>query len=206
GKPAAGVQLVLLQLQAGMQPVANTKSGAQGEFTLENPGIGGQPMLLRAIYNEINFHQPVPPGSSQVDINGYDATKDAKFISVISGIVFFQPADQTLTVGEEYAVQNNSQPPKAYYLSAGDFEFTLPADAKLNQVAAAGSAGMPTAQAPIDRAKGHYAIAYPFRPGQSTVRLSYEVPYPSNSASVPVTSPYAAGRLVVVAPTSMQIT
>jgi hypothetical protein len=65
---------------------------------------------------------------------------------------------------------------------------------------------MPVAQATIDKTKGRYAIAYPFRPGQSTVRLSYEIPYPSNSANVPVASPYAAGRLLVVAPPSVQIT
>src|SRR5262249_56321116 len=116
--------------------------------TLENSGIGAQPMLLRAIYNEINFHQPVPPGSSQVDITVFDATKDAKSIAVISRIVFFQPNDQTLTVGEEYAVQNNSQPPRAYYLPTGNFEFTLPADAKLNQIAAPGSRRWSPAHAP----------------------------------------------------------
>jgi len=206
GKAAADVQIVLLQLQAGMQPVANAKSDAQGQFTVENAGIGAQPMLLRAIYNDINFHQPVPPGTAQVDITVYDATKDPKAISVVSRIVFFQPNDQTLTVGEEYAIQNNTQPPKAYFLAAGDFEFTLPSDAKLGQVAAAGSAGMPVAQAPIDKTKGRYAIAYAFRPGQSTVRLSYEIPYASNAANVPVASPYAAGRLLVVAPPSVQIT
>ena len=63
GKPAAGVQVVLIQLQGGMQPVANTQSNAQGQFTFDNPGLGAQPMLVRAVYRGINFHQPVPPGT-----------------------------------------------------------------------------------------------------------------------------------------------
>jgi hypothetical protein len=205
GKPAAGVPLILMQLQGGMQPVANAKSDGAGQFTIENAGIGAQPMLLRAVYNDINFHQPVPPGSSDVDITVYEVTKDAKTISVVSRIVIFQPNGSTLTVGEEYAVQNNSQPPKAYFLPSGNFEFKIPEDGKLQQVAASGAAGMPVAQAPIDKTKGRYAVAYAFRPGQSTIRYSYEIPYANNAAAVTVVSPYAAGRVVVVAPPTVQI-
>lgn len=206
GKPAAGVQLILLQLQGSMQPVANAKSDSQGQYTIDNAGIGAQPMLLRAVYNDINFHQPVPPGTSQVDITVYEPTRDANAIAIASRIVVFQPNGATLTVGEEYSVQNNSQPPKAYFLPAGNFDFQLPAEAKLQQVAAAGTAGMPVMQAPIEKNRGRYAIAYAFRPGQSTVRLSYEIPYPGNTANVQVASPYAAARLLVVAPPSVQIT
>jgi hypothetical protein len=205
GKPAAGVQLILLQLQGGMQPVANAKSDAQGQFTIENAGIGAQPMLLRAVFNDINFHQPVPPGKSEVDITVYEPTKDPKTISVISRIVFFQPNGPALTVGEEFAVQNNSQPPKAFFQPGGNFEFKIPENAKLQQVAASGSAGMPVVQAPIDKTGGKYAIAYAFRPGESTIRYSYELPYAGNAATVPVESPYGAGRLLVVAPPTMQI-
>src|SRR5262249_10232896 len=156
--------------------------------SIDNAAIGAQPMLLRAVYNDINFHQPVPPGASQIEITVYDATRDPKSISIASRIVIFQPTGSGLTVGEEYSVQNNSQPPKAFFLASGNFEFKVPEDAKLQQVAAASSAGMPVTQAPIDKNKGRYAIAYAFRPGPSTVRLSYELPYPNNSATVPVAS------------------
>jgi hypothetical protein len=205
GKPAAGVQLILLQLQGGMQPVANAKSDAQGQFTIENAGIGAQPMLLRAVFNDINFHQPVPPGKSEVDITVYEPTRDPKTISVISRIVFFQPNGSALTVGEEFAVQNNSQPPKAFFQPGGNFEFKIPENAKLQQVAASGSAGMPVVQAPIDKTGGKYAIAYAFRPGESTIRYSYELPYAGNAATVAVESLYGVGRLLVVAPPTMQI-
>jgi len=193
-------------LRGTMQPVANLKSDVQGHFTLDNPSLGGQPMLLRAVYNDIDFHQPVPPGTSQVDITVYDATRDPKAVSVISRIVFFQPNGATLTVGEEYALQNSSQPPKAYILPAGDFEFTLPENAKLDQVAAAGSAGMPIAQAPIDKGKGHFAIAFAFRPGESEVRLSYQVPYTGDAATVKILTTYGGGRLLLVAPPTVKLT
>src|SRR5689334_22960835 len=64
GKPAAGVEVILLQLQGGMQPVANTKSNAQGQFAFNSDSLGAQAMLVRAVYKGVNFHQPAPPGRS----------------------------------------------------------------------------------------------------------------------------------------------
>lgn len=206
GKPAPGVAVMLIQLQGGMQPVANTQSDAQGQFTFDNPGLGAQPMLVRAVYRGINFHQPVPPGKSDVEVAVYEPTKDAKAISVTTRVVFFQPNGTTLIVGEEYSLQNDTKPPEAYFRADGNFEFSVPEGAQLQQVAASGPAGMPVVQAPIDKTKGHFAIAYAFRPGENTVRYSYEIPYPNNTASVKIPpSAYAARRLLVVAPPSVQI-
>jgi hypothetical protein len=206
GKPAPGVTVMLIQLQGGMQPVANTQSDAQGQFTFDNPGLGAQPMLVRAVYRGINFHQPVPPGKSDVEVAVYEPTKDAKAIAVTTRVVFFQPNGPTLIVGEEYSLQNDTQPPEAYFRADGNFEFSVPEGAQLQQVAASGPAGMPVVQAPIDKSKGHFAIAYAFRPGENTVRYSYEIPYPNNTAAIKIPpSAYAARRLLVVAPPSVQI-
>ena len=206
GKTAAGIEVILIQLQGGMQPVANTKSDAQGEFSFDNAGIGAQPMLIRAVYDGVNFHQPLPPGKTDVSVEVFDATKDTKTVSIASRIVFFQPNGTTLTVGEEDSIENKSQPPKAYFKADGNFEFSIPQDAQLQQVAAAGPAGMPVVQAPIDKNKGNYAIAFAFRPGESTVRYSYEIPYPGNAASVKVPINYSIGRLIVVVPPTMTLT
>jgi hypothetical protein len=206
GKPAPGVAVMLIQLQGGMQPVANTQSDAQGQFTFDNPSLGAQPMLVRAVYRGINFHQPVPPGKSDVEVAVYEPTKDPKAIAVTTRVVFFQPNGTTLIVGEEYSLQNDTKPPEAFFRADGNFEFSIPENAQLQQVAASGPAGMPVVQAPIDKTKGHFAIAYAFRPGENTVRYSYEIPYPNNTVSVKIPpSAYAARRLLVVAPPSVQI-
>jgi hypothetical protein len=65
---------------------------------------------------------------------------------------------------------------------------------------------MPVVQAPIDRGKDRYSIAYAFRPGDNGVRFSYELPYSGNSASVKLPTVYPGARLVVVAAPSVQIT
>jgi len=205
GKPAAGVEVILIQLQGGMQPVANAKSDAKGEFTFDNPGLGAQPMLVRAVYHGVNFHQPVPPGSSNVQVNIFESSTDAKTINVPSHVVVFQPNGSTLIVGEEYQIENKSQPPQAYFRADGNFDFSLPEKAQLQQVAASGPTGMPVVQAPIDKKNNHYSLAYAFRPGESRVRYSYEIPYPGNATTVKVSTIYPGGRLIVVAPPTVQL-
>jgi hypothetical protein len=206
GKPAGNVEVILIQLQGGMQPVAHTKTDASGQFTFDNPGIGAQPMLIRAEYKGVNFHQPLPPGKDSVTVDVFEPTGEAKTISVPSHVVIFQPNGAKLLVGEEYGVKNDSKPPVAYFRTDGNFVAVLPHQADLKQIAAAGPSGMPVVQSTIDKGKNKYAIAFAFRPGESEVRLSYEIPYPNNSTTVNLPTAYGGGRLLVVAPPTVQVT
>jgi hypothetical protein len=205
GKAAAGIDLVLIQLQGGMQEVAHSKSGAQGEFTFDHPGLGAQPMLVRAVYHGVNFNRAIPPGTGTTQVDIYEASKDAKTINVPSHVVVFQPNGANLIVGEQYQVENKSQPPVAYFRADGSFDFVLPEKARLQQVAAAGPAGMPVVQVPIDKKNNHYSIAFAFRPGENSVRFSYELPYPGNAATVKIPTTYPGGQLLVVAPPSVRV-
>lgn len=206
GKPGAGVDVVLIQLQGGMTPVANAKTDASGQFSFDNPDIGVRPMLVRAIYKGVNFHQPLPPGKDSVSVDVFEPTSDPKTISVPSRVVIFQPNGANLIVGEEYGVKNDSAPPQAYFRADGNFEMSLPENAELKQIAASGPSGMPVVQAPIDRGKSRYAIAFAFRPGESDVRLSYQLPYPNDSATVKIPTTYGGGRLLLVAPPTVKLT
>ena len=205
GKPGTGVEVVLIQLQGGMQPVANTKTDPSGNFTFDSPSIGAQPMLIRAVYKGVNFHQPLPPGKDSISVEVFEPTDDAKTISVPSHVVIFQPNGASLLVGEEYGVKNDSKPPQAFFKHDGNFETALPDNAELKQIAASGPSGMPVVQAPIEKGKNKYAISFAFRPGESEVRLSYELPYPNNKIAVKLPTLYGGGRLIVVAPPSVQL-
>jgi len=205
GAPAAGVDVVLIQLQGGMETVANTRSDVQGRYRLEHPGIGRQPMLVRVSYRGVNFHQPVPPGRDTADVEVFEPTADARVVLVASRLIALQPNGSALLVGEEYTVQNNAKPPAAYYKADGSFEFQIPEDAELAQVSAWGPSGMPVVQTTIDRGNHRYAIAFAFRPGESGVRLSYQMPYASNQAVVRALSPYGAKRVMIIAPPSVQV-
>src|SRR5260370_39553835 len=61
GEPATGIELVLIQLQGGMQEVAHAKSGTQGEFMIDHPGRGAQPMLVRGVNHRDTFNRSLPP-------------------------------------------------------------------------------------------------------------------------------------------------
>jgi hypothetical protein len=205
GKPGAGVQIILIQLQGGMQPVLNTTTDAQGHFTFDYPAIGTQPMLIRAVYRGVMFHEPLPPGQNEAQVEIFDPSSDPRTINVGTHFVIFQPNGATLQVGEEYAIKNNSQPPQAYFRPGATFEFALPNNAVLKQVAAQGPSGMPVVETAVDRGKNHYSVEYAFRPGDNGVRFSYDLPYTGNAATVKLPTVYPGARLVVVAPPTVQI-
>ncbi len=205
GKPAASAEIILMSLQGGMQPVANTKTDAQGQFTIDNPAIGAGPMLIRAVYKGVNFHQPLPPGRNTVEVTVYDISGDPKTVTVPSHLIIFQPNGATLTVAEQLLVRNETKPPVAFFRADGNFQVTLPEKAELKQIAAAGPAGMPVSQTPIELGKDKYAFAFDFRPGDNEVRLAYELPYAGDTATLKLTASHGEQRVILVVPPSVTI-
>lgn len=205
GMPAAGVDMILIQLQGTMQPVANTKTDASGQYHFENPGLGAGPMLIRAVYRGVNYHEPATPDKTTIDMTVYEPTDKPSAFSVSVHAIIVQPNGSDLNVTEEYNISNQTQPPMAYYRADGSFLFSLPQGAQLGSISAGGSSGMPVVQTPIDKGNNQEAIAYPFRPGDSAVSLTYKMPYPGNQATLHVTSRYAVEHLGVFAPPSVQI-
>lgn len=204
-KAASGVDVLLIQLQGGMNVVASTKTDAEGHYQIDNPGIGQGPMLLRAVYRGVFFHQPLTPGTSSVDITVFEPTTNPAAIEVPLRLLVFQPNGDKLMVGEEYSIQNNSNPPSAYFKQDGNFEFSIPQGADLDQVSTFGPSGMPVRQGTIDKGKGRYAISYAFQPGQNGVRISYSLPYSGNQAQIREGSTYDAQRTLLVVPPTVQV-
>jgi hypothetical protein len=205
GKPAAGVEVILIQLQGTMKPVAQTKTDAEGHYELSNPALGQGPMLIRAVYRGVNYHEPATPGTNTVNVEVFEPTDKASAFSVTAHAIILQPDGNDLVVGEEYNVQNKTQPPVAYYRPTGSFLFSMPAGAQFTDASVVGTSGMPVVQNPLDKGKNEKAIDYPFRPGDSTVRVAYRVPYEGNQAQLRFVSPYGADRLAVFAPPTMQV-
>jgi hypothetical protein len=204
-KPAAGVDVLLIALQAGMQTVANTKTDADGRYHFDNAAIGGGPMLIRAVYRGVFFHQPLTPGTSTVDVTIYEPTTNPAALQITGRLIVFQPMGDKLLVGEEYQIKNDTNPPAAYFKQDGDFEFSIPEGGEIEQVSSTGPAGMPVTQGTIDKGKGRYAIAYAFQPGDNSVRLSYQVPYAGNQAALKVASAYDAPRVLLIAAPPIQL-
>jgi hypothetical protein len=207
GQAAGGVQVILLQLTSGMQEVAQTKTDAQGHFELSNPQIGQQPMLLRAIYQGVFYHEPIPPGQSGANINVdvFEPTSDASAFQVLHHIIAVEPQASSLMVGEEYDIQNKTKPPKAFYKADGCFTFVLPEGAELSQVEAWGPSGMPVVQGTVNKGKNRYAVVFPFRPGDNGLRFSYKLDYPSQQATLHLASVYPATTAMLLAPPQVKV-
>lgn len=204
-KPAPDVDVILIQLQGTMQPVANTKTDGQGHYQLSSDLLGSGPMLLRAVYRGVNYHQPVTPGMTTADVQVFEPTDKTSAISISTHYIVLQPNGTDLTVGELFKVTNNTNPPVAYYRSGGSFLFNLPKGAQIGDVSAGAASGMPVIETPVDKGNGLKAIDYAFRPGESEVQISYHVPYPNNQATVETVSPYAAEQVGYAAPPTVHV-
>jgi hypothetical protein len=204
-KVAAGADVILIQLQGGMQPVAKTKTDAEGHYHFDNPQLGTGPMLIRVVYRGVNYHEPITPGKTTADVEVYEPTTAPTAFNVANHALILQANGSELMVGEEYLITNKTQPPVAFYKEDGSFDFNLPTGAEFGQASAWGASNMPVVQGTIDRGKDKMAIAFPFRPGESGVRLAYRLPYPGNHLMLRNVSPYAAERLIIAAPPTMQI-
>ncbi|HVB99955.1 MAG TPA: carboxypeptidase-like regulatory domain-containing protein [Candidatus Dormibacteraeota bacterium] len=204
---APGTPITLIQLQGGMQPVAQTHADAQGRYSFSNPGIGQQPMLVRASYRGVDYLDPVAPGQSNpsVNIDVYDPTTDTSAFHVLHQIVAIEPQGNSLVIGEEFDVQNQTKPPQSFFRPRGSFEFDLPQGADLNQAEAWGPSGMPVVQATVNKGPNRYAIIFPFRPGQNGVRFSYKLDYASQQATLHLSSPYAVQMALILAPPAMKV-
>jgi len=205
GKVSIDTDVILIQLQGGMQPVAKTKTDAQGHYHFDNPQLGTGPMLIRVVYRGVNYHEPIMPGKTTADVEVFEPTTEANAFTVANHAVILQTSGNELMVGEEYMIVNKTQPPVAFYREDGSFNFNLPDGAEFGQASAWGAANMPVVQGTIDKGKDKMAIAFPFRPGESGVRLAYKMPYPGNHLTLQNVSPYAIGKLIIAAPPAMQI-
>jgi hypothetical protein len=205
GRPAVDVEVILIKLQGAMQPVANTKTDSAGHYKFDYPDIGTGPMLLRAVYRGVFYHEPLTPDKNTVDLEVFEPTDKPSAVSVKTHIIALQPSDAGLNVDEDYEVENKTQPPHAYYRPDGSFLISIPDGAQLGDVSAGATASLPVIQNPIRKSANESAIAYAFRPGSSSVRFTYKLPYANDAANLRFVSPYAADRVAILAPPPVQV-
>src|ERR1039458_7324263 len=59
-KPAAGDEVILINIAHGMDVAGSTKADSAGKFSFKLADAGG-PHLLRAVHQGVNYHQMAPP-------------------------------------------------------------------------------------------------------------------------------------------------
>jgi hypothetical protein len=202
GKPAAGDEVILINLTTTMEIAANTKADGNGKFSFKLTGAAG-PHLIRAVHQGVTYHQMAPPGVNTADVQVYDVTPKVTGLGVTADVIRFQADSGTMQGVRLFVVDNASSPAKTQ-MNDHNFEFYLPAGAKVEQVQARAPNGQPIAAEAVPQAeKNRYAINYPLRPGETQFQLEFTLPY-SGEIKIDPKLLYPAQHFVVVLPQTMQ--
>ena len=200
-KPAAGDEVILINLANGMDVAGSTKIDSNGKFSFKVTVPG--PHLIRAVHQGVTYHQMAPPGVNTADVNVYDVATKVTDLSVTADVIRFQ-ADSGTMQGIRLFVVNNTSSPAKTQMNDHNFEFYLPPGAKVEQLQARAPNGQPIPAEAVPQAeKNRYAIQFPLRPGETQFQVEFTLPY-SGEIKIDPKPLYPAAHLVIVLPKTMQ--
>jgi hypothetical protein len=203
GKPAVGDEVLLINLANGMDVGGSTKADSNGKFSFKITVPG--PHLIRAVHQGVNYHQMAPPGVNTADVQVYDVATKVTGLSVTADVIRFQADGGTMQGVRLFVVDNTSSPAKTQ-MNDHNFEFYLPAGAKVEQLQARSPNGQPISADAVPQAdKNRYAINFPLRPGETQFQVEFTLPY-SGEIKIDPKPLYPAAHLVIVLPKTMQFT
>ncbi len=208
GKPAAGDQVVLVDVQAGMGEVAHATTDARGHYSLVEPGTN--PYLVRVTHQGAGYFIAAPQGSAPGDIAVYDVAAKVKGVFIEADVVEVESDNGQLKVTERYFVHNTSSPPTTQW-SAKSFEVVLPPDATVDGVGGQRPNGLPTSiKMEPNGQKGHFAFNFPIQPDDgekdTLFQLSYHLPYSAGKYTFKAQVTLPADNFAVLMPKSMSFT
>ncbi len=145
-----------------------------------------------------------PPGTTSVEVEVYDVGKKIEGIEVVADIMRVQVEQGQLEIMRQFAVQNNSKPPRTQ-MNEHNLEFYVPDGAQIVEGSAMTEDGNPlnTAPVPEDDKKTKYAFVFPLRPGTTQFEVAYQLPY-TGSANIDPKSIYPLQHFVAMLPKSIQ--
>jgi hypothetical protein len=203
-KPAAGDEVILINLTNGMDVAGSTKADSAGKFSFQLTGAPG-PHLIRAVHQGVTYHQMAPPGVNTADVNVYDVVTKVADLSLTADVLRFQADSGSMQGIRLFVVSNTSSPAKTQ-MNDHNFEFYLPPGAKIEQIQAQSPNGQPiAAEATPQSEKNRYAIAFPLRPGETQFQVEFTLPY-SGEIKIDPKPLYPAAHFVIVLPKTMQLT
>src|ERR1700730_6511723 len=201
-KPAAGDEVILINLTTTMEIAANTKADSNGKFSFKLTG-GAGPHLIRAVHQGVTYHQIAPPSVRSVEVHVYDVATKVSGLTVTADVIRFQADGGTMQGVRLFVVNNQSSPAKTQ-MNDRNFEFYAPPGAKIEQVQARAPNGQPISTEAVPQAeKNRYAINFPLRPGETQFQMEFTLPY-SGEIKIDPKPLYPAKHLVVVLPKTMQ--
>jgi hypothetical protein len=202
GEPAAGVEVILIRPEKGMQEEARTKTDAKGAFTVAVQ-YRDKPYLVRVVHQGVSYDQRAFDGDA-VSIQVFDAASQVSGVSGTIEILRAGTKGNMLHVSDMVEIKNESSPPVT---QAGEhtFEAYLPANAKIDSVLAAGPGKISVmiSAAPVPGEPGHYTVNFPLRPGATRFAFNYDLPYRGH-ATFQTRHAYPLQQFAVMIPRTMK--
>jgi hypothetical protein len=198
-KPSAGDDVILLSLTKGMEEQGKTKTNAKGEFSFNMARTPNAMYLVRVHHQDVNYHEPVTPGTNNVKVTVYDSKITVPEIKLLDQSEIYQAKDNSAEVIELFRLSNTSNPP----MTQPTFEFYLPEGASI-QAGQAVANGTPIKSSPVPLLeKNKYYFPYPVRPGETHFEVVYTLPYKGSLKAEPKMG-MVPGKFYVVTPKSIR--
>ncbi|MDP2999326.1 MAG: carboxypeptidase-like regulatory domain-containing protein [Bryobacterales bacterium] len=177
GTPQANAPVSLVEIgQAGMNPLADTKTDAQGRFRFQASPTG--PLLLQTTHQGVSYSAAIQPGApaTGVELVIFDATRSAAEIA--QHVILLEPSEKELALTESFFFNNQG---KTTYHDAvgGTVQIMIPDAAKdAIQVTATGPSNLPLQRSAEKTGKPNtYKIDFPIKPGETRIDVNYRLPF-----------------------------
>ncbi len=185
-KPGAAELVTLISLGQGMQEVAHVRD-VQGKFSFDLAKLSRDaqsgPFMFRATYKGVNYFKPMmSPEEAQKpqQVTVFDQVPNMEGAVVKLPHFFIKRDQDRLLCSWNFEIEN---PTKAtMHKLEGLFPVTIPDGAEEIQVSA--SSGTMPVKVGLTRGKqpGLFYLNYPFKPGKSSMQLSYALDYKKEQA------------------------
>jgi hypothetical protein len=187
GKPQQGSTVTLYQTtNQGPQNLGSVKTDAQGKFVFTQDvqaGVGGGPLLLQAVYDGVQYNKTLTPGMPTLGVNipVYQSTKSQGGAKIQQHFFVLEPSpDGNMQVTEGFVYQNDGRT-TWNDPDGGTLQFELPAAAQGKvEVNVRAPGGLPIRRAPDPLGKpNQFKVDFPIKPGESSVELTWAMPFQS---------------------------
>lgn len=178
----AKVEIEVLSLSGGMNVIKSAVTDAAGRFRIEGLPIQA-PLMLRANYDSVNYHQPLSfdaSGKAQPEIDVFESTRSMNDVRLQDVRIAFQMTGENLRCLQSYSFENHTQPPRTVIPPDGTFRFAkAPGILEMPRTSVLGpGATMPLTDSALESADGmSYYSLYPLRPGVTTFEVEESLPY-----------------------------
>lgn len=212
-RPVANAKVLLLspQPQVGMKLIESVTAGPDGRFDFAQTDLDPSRFyLLQVNSGDVPFHFPVrfdSQGTAKVDATVYDSTRSDSALRVALLRMMVEASGDKIQVQQEFQVENDSQPPRAYADVEGTFRFRVPPQVSRPSVAVAGLMNMQIPQMPTPgKSAGEFVLHYPFKPGATQVTVRYQADYTPSEFALDGQVPYPIERAeLYVMPASLEV-